>query len=58
MKNPNNCATCSHSLHSGGGHCYMYKTAPTVACVSHTGNRLSFWRLLSQMQPSKPPSQQ
>jgi len=41
MTNPNNCATCDHSEDPEGGHCYMFKRAPEVACSHHTGRTLS-----------------
>ena len=53
--NPNNCATCTHSHYHGTGHCYMYRTPPTVVCSSHTGNRMSVWKLISQMKPPSMP---
>ena len=38
--NPNQCATCGHKPHGGsGGHCYMFREAPTETCQQHTGRR-------------------
>lgn len=34
--NPNNCTTCEHKQNPDGGHCYMYRTPPSVKCLSHT----------------------
>jgi hypothetical protein len=36
VTNPNNCATCDHKRHPDGGHCYMFRRAPQVACLQHT----------------------
>lgn len=35
MSNPNNCATCKHIKHPQGGHCYMFRHAPTERCHQH-----------------------
>lgn len=43
MSNPNNCTTCDHKKHPDGGHCYMFKLAPTSACSHHTFN-VEAWR--------------
>ncbi len=38
--NPNNCRTCDHMPDPAKvGHCYMWKTAPTGTCWSHTNIR-------------------
>ena len=37
--NPNNCATCDHSKHPQGGHCYMFREAPNIVCGQHTAAR-------------------
>jgi len=34
--NPNNCATCDHIKHPGGGHCYMFRHEPQEVCHIHT----------------------
>lgn len=39
MKNPNNCETCGYAPHGDGGHCYMFRDAPTEVCYAHTGRR-------------------
>lgn len=39
MENPNNCATCDHSQHPDGGHCYMFRNAPNITCGQHTAAR-------------------
>lgn len=39
MTNPNNRATCDHSKHPDGGHCYMFRQAPAMACGQHTAYR-------------------
>ncbi|EKD89721.1 MAG: hypothetical protein ACD_33C00002G0013 [uncultured bacterium] len=36
MSNPNNCSKCDHSKYPDGGHCYMFKDAPTYICMQHT----------------------
>lgn len=36
MDNPNNCATCRHKQTPDGGHCYMFRFAPTEPCAQHT----------------------
>lgn len=41
MENPNNCGTCDHIEHPDGGHCYMFREAPTDVCFVHTGRRHS-----------------
>lgn len=40
MANPNNCATCDHSKHPDGGHCYMFREEPEVPCAKHTARLL------------------
>lgn len=35
--NPNNCDTCDHKRDPDGGHCYMFREAPTEVCMQHTG---------------------
>lgn len=37
--NPNNCETCEHKQNADGGHCYMFRDAPTEVCMQHTGRR-------------------
>lgn len=32
MNNPNNCTTCEYKQHPDGGHCYMFKDAPSEKC--------------------------
>ena len=34
--NPNNCQYCEHSKNPQGGHCYMFRKAPTDICAKHT----------------------
>lgn len=34
--NPNNCETCDHFKHPDGGHCYMFREAPTYVCLIHS----------------------
>ena len=34
--NPNNCQYCDHSKNPQGGHCYMFREAPTEICRKHT----------------------
>lgn len=36
MTNPNNCETCDHKKNPDGGHCYMFRDAPTEVCYVHT----------------------
>ena len=36
MSNPNRCETCDHKRHPDGGHCYMFRLAPTEPCAHHT----------------------
>ena len=36
MSNPNDCATCRHKRHPDGGHCYMFRLAPTEPCAQHS----------------------
>lgn len=36
MSNPNNCSTCDHKKHPDGGHCYMFRFAPTEPCMQHS----------------------
>ena len=36
MENPNNCETCDHKKNPDGGHCYMFKDAPSEICMQHT----------------------
>lgn len=38
MTNPNNCDTCDHKRIPDGGHCYMFRQAPTDVCMQHTGH--------------------
>lgn len=51
--NPNNCKTCDHIHHKGGGHCYMYREPPAQACLNHTG-RTQMWRDLAQTLKPRP----
>ena len=32
---PSDCSKCSHSLHTGGGHCYMFRTKPDGNCAQY-----------------------
>lgn len=38
-RNPNNCSTCKWmAIDDGeGGHCYMFRDAPTEVCMQHSG---------------------
>ncbi len=36
VPNPNNCDTCGHKKNPDGGHCYMFRGAPTEVCMQHT----------------------
>lgn len=60
MSNPNNCAMCDHSRHKDGGHCYMFRFAPTEPCAQHTvrfeaarAMRIAVLRLSQHAQPRK-----
>lgn len=44
-QNLNNCATCDHKRNPDGGHCYMFRLAPTTACVQHTYS-VQQWRAM------------
>ena len=35
----NNCETCEHFAHKGGGHCYMFRREPQGQCMQHTALR-------------------
>jgi len=42
MSNTNNCKTCEHGQPTRvpeDGHCYMFRDAPTEACMQHTGRK-------------------
>lgn len=39
VTNPNNCETCDHKQNPDGGHCYMFREAPTEVCMQHTGRQ-------------------
>lgn len=47
MSNPNNCAACDHKRFPDGGHCYMFRDAPTDACHKHTAR---YMKLLTPCQ--------
>lgn len=51
--NPNNCDTCDHMANNyrGGGHCYMFRDAPTGVCMAHTGRKLAFAHLMASQVP-------
>lgn len=36
VSNPNNCQYCDHSKNPQGGHCYIFREAPTEVCHKHT----------------------
>lgn len=41
MTNQNNCELCNHKKHHHGGHCYMFRLAPTQPCAHHTVSALA-----------------
>ena len=44
--NPNNCASCEYMRYPHeGGHCYMFRFAPTEVCRQHTTPLLDVLRL-------------
>lgn len=38
--NKANCNTCDHKQFPDGGHCYMFKTEPSVTCNAHTARSM------------------
>ena len=38
--NKANCNTCDHKQHTDDGHCYMFKTEPSVTCNAHTARSM------------------
>lgn len=41
MSKPNNCEMCQHKKNPDGGHCYMFRLAPTEPCMQHTVRTLA-----------------
>ena len=41
MTYPNPCNQCSHKAHTDGGHCYMFRSAPTTACAQYKPTKLA-----------------
>lgn len=41
MTYQNPCNLCSHKAHNDGGHCYMFRSAPTTACAQYKPTKLA-----------------
>jgi hypothetical protein len=57
--NPNNCLTCDHHQNPDGGHCYMFRDAPTEVCMQHTGRQMPGFlkEFYADMMPRLPDDQ-
>lgn len=50
MSNPNNCAACEHKRYPDGGHCYMFRDAPTEPCAKHAAHTAHMDRFVAEFE--------